>query len=554
MGAQNLIPENINTGDILFFKGVDLESEVIEVATASNWSHVGMGVKFSKQLLCHFILLLHTLPENIADILECATQMHPSTTEYNDCSEDYKNIYSHWIAFTIGYLIIKNNIELKKIIAAESLNDDRARRCKLQTPRDNILKDGSSLDVYDLTRIENSKSQSLKSFQKISPKSPRSEISEKVVFLYECTTGNSPDAQCALTGNCNKGVKLTNFEKRANGYSENIGIRRIKIMDPLKSTYSFIDTANLNKCPSTHLDLDETFVERDGVRTLTVYYTILTNMFLNIGKNYETTYKELLEAWAFDCCGDTHVEGEREDGYLDSFLKVLCCGNAQAGRDLNYHPANEYDAFYCSELTMQCANDLSFCQILSTLDQEQQETPRSLDTKKDKMESILRVKLVPLCSTINDMIKTKNYNRLMNYCFENKFADKEHYFAQSKTGYYQSNNTWHQTYLDFQNLLLFQNDTFQNNFFLKGPKEKTNLFVFVAEITKQVIEMSSSSIVEANPQNNRKRKTQKFVIQDKYTIASSRTQVSPNFLQHKKNDKIFPFLPIQIYDSLLFVN
>lgn len=263
---EQLKKREIQSGDILVFKGDDPQSRIIEIACESNWSHTGIVLKCSKPF--------------IQSLIDFYKRCHTSRSEIG-----------------VG---VRDDVERTSILKfRRMINSDKL--------------------MCGFLASELSLSESIRNGVVMTD--------EREVYMWE-STENDVD-RCQITGKRDMGVKLTTLSTRAGGYSDIVGVRRI----------------NLDYTNSSDTDMGIDVVDITCVRLTEecIYVGLMYSIFINMDKNYEGSYIDLVVSWLYDfkykyscyCCG-------------------LCgvCSICRSCWDNDYHYDGEYNEFYCAELVV----------------------------------------------------------------------------------------------------------------------------------------------------------------------------------------------------------
>jgi hypothetical protein len=352
---MHLEKQNIYTGDLLFFSGEDPESSLIKMTTHSTWSHVGIALDLHHDTLVALKDFIRFLPPNWKDVAAEVLATHQSDKFVFPQSNasgggdgggvssgtfDKGSRQQHIAEFMVIYLLLNNNITMKKAINAE---------CLYLTEKEKYIR------KEDMDGLATFHDQNVK---------------DRKLCLWESTTSTEETAKCLLTDNLEMGVKLTDLDDRACGYPGQVGRRKLHLNSYLDSVFQMKSSpipgkdgpiivgnkATTTAESRTKLKGREcsTGCNEDGTSKLyfpQVLSALICNIVINIGKPYERNFTEMINAWAYDdwCYG----------------WCSCCCGGAKATDDFdstsllgeNYNPINEYGSLYCSELAMLCLQD-----------------------------------------------------------------------------------------------------------------------------------------------------------------------------------------------------
>lgn len=346
-----LLKRDINHGDLLFFRGEDFVSKIIEMGCSTLYSHVGTAIKVRPKFVLALKATIQRMNElsskkrndskgwreiGFSNLVIATTTNSPSSIPYRKsntlsyimarCTSFQKHVLDMYCAYF--YLISsradKNSVDLLTAILEESRYLEKT------------LFPSTSFDSTDNDNENNGE-----------------KLDSREIYYWESTTDDT--VECLLTGDSRAGVKLSKLSDRVAGYEDVVGTRKV-VLERSKSLPS------LPSSPSSYVSL----------------LSFVCNVIINYGKPYQEDYGDMLEALfyskfysknvcTFLCLGEKDVdEGEGGD---ESFL----------GKDF-YHFKSEYDSFYCTELSMELLIDYSLMRIV--LEKTRKEANQNTKTKE----------------------------------------------------------------------------------------------------------------------------------------------------------------------------
>src|SRR5579863_3223597 len=187
---EPLKTESLRTGDMVFFHGTDVESQVIQLGTSSPWSHVGTVLMIEPETLKAFKEFLRAVPGS------------------------WKEKWAHPLVNLIRTPGRRGKTDLPS--PAIAADDRRKHVAETFVALRMLESDEKMRDVLDSESRQVS-----------------SESDARTAYMWESTTSWEEPARCLLTDSSKPGVKLTSLKERlASGYSSPVGVRRPDVCAP----------------------------------------------------------------------------------------------------------------------------------------------------------------------------------------------------------------------------------------------------------------------------------------------------------------------------------
>lgn len=381
LGSLN--KELISHGDLLFFRGDDAVSVIIEMGCDTLFSHVGTAIKVSPnfiQTLSVFIKNLsddweeigfNLLKENYRNQTKTQRYAEEENKDYNDDGDDNDERFGdvHYEAFkeyTYGnelknpfnshirrmlcaYKFLRTNSKLVEAITSEinyarTVEDESYVSAPSSSSSRDVAYHGLGYDNDDEGEggldpegnLYTFYSKAEKNMTNYDKRIPRSDDTREL-YLWESTTDE--EVPCVLTGKTSNGVKLTLLKERTWGYQNVVGIRRVmRTLDKFASAKGSHD-----------------------LRLVPMYYGFVCNVMLNHTKPYQEDYADMLWSLCYVknmcCCFSFfHSDSRSSDNG--------CCCTCLFSDD--YHTISEYDSFYCTELSMELLLDYMIMQYVAS--------------------------------------------------------------------------------------------------------------------------------------------------------------------------------------------
>lgn len=260
----SLEKRDIQTGDLLFFSGEDYQSKIIEMGTASRWSHVATAVDLFDDTLDALRNFMKYMPQNWRDI---AGEVAKVTIAHNNGGAagvgsvatptttstlfEPDSMITHISQVMVVHALLRNNKHVKAAVYEECQYLEGLLRLRhgLGAPN-GVVTPTSSMATYTPrndgagSRVANVKLPPVDDYVLKTKEIELLGTRMRRIYLWESTTSKNPNATCLLTGRTGDGVKLTLLDDRAGGYQGIVGRRSMKISTHLDSSIAAAATAS----------------------------------------------------------------------------------------------------------------------------------------------------------------------------------------------------------------------------------------------------------------------------------------------------------------------
>ena len=321
-GESVLTAGELEHGDLLFPRGGDFESKLIETGCGTTYSHVGTVVKVSPR----FVLVLADFVQSLPDDWErVGFDISKTLSLFEEIGADVLNSGPG-----VRNCLNKGSVKLYPGQIAESKRltyadwEEWFDGFQRSSPREyntyykHVL---SLICAYEyLCSSRDLMAAITEEVNSIADE-------DKELYYWESTTDDT--MMCLLKGNIHPGVKLTKLKDRVCGYEGIMGIRRVR-------------------------NEEGTTGPTERVKMI----SLVCNVMMNHGKPYQVEYFDMIFA-AFYAkqllfCGSGTVCDDSQEDSSSSCCYYGCRPSVFAN---DYHFASEYDSMYCTEMAMQLLLD-----------------------------------------------------------------------------------------------------------------------------------------------------------------------------------------------------
>jgi len=319
---------NVSTGDLLFFSGTDTESQLIEIATHSAWSHVGTALKVAPSTivsLCNFIK--HMPPkwkEHAKHIVELSYEgdaLHQSNGTHRAQTKGKEGIlmdsYSkrlHIAELLTVLLVLRNNKHMTNAIndecQCEGMRNQNLTRCKSTSGSEAVTSGGVNARRKYPTSDQPASDNLLHNIPKlnlVNSVSSEDATDNRAIYLWESTTATDPAATCVISNRTDSGVKLTLLTARTMGYTQPVALRKLPARSFHQMKYESVgnntsqSSQSPNACGKRKLKRNEASVNtKSSLYYRHILLSMFANIIVNLGKPYETNFNEMVQAWGYD--------------------------------------------------------------------------------------------------------------------------------------------------------------------------------------------------------------------------------------------------------------